>query len=182
MCRDPDLRTTPFGRGRKHYGGAVVPSEINREELQLAEEVSIQGTSAHAKIRNPLGVVALSLITFGIYFLFWYYFVNRELKDFGEAHGTDECGTSPGTSLLAVSFGAFIIVPPFISIYNALKRMNAANRIAGSGDGFDAGLGILLWIFLSPVAVYIYQQNLNKVWESQNGPVTTVVETGADPA
>jgi len=134
----------------------------------LAQTVSIQGTSSSAKIRNPLGVVALSIVTFGIYFLFWYYFVNREMKDFGEAHGTDDCGTSPVTSLLAVSLGAFIIVPPFVSIYKSFKRMNAASRLAGAGDGFDAGLGILLWIFLSPIALYLYQQNLNKVWQPSN--------------
>ena len=134
----------------------------------MAQTVSIQGTSSSAKIRNPLGVVALSIVTFGIYFLFWYYFVNREMKDFGEAHGTDDCGTSPVTSLLAVSLGAFIIVPPFVSIYKSFKRMNAASRLAGAGDGFDAGLGILLWIFLSPIALYLYQQNLNKVWQPSN--------------
>jgi len=140
----------------------------------MAEQVTIQGTSSSAKIRNPLGVVALSLVTFGIYFLFYYYFVNRELKDFGKAHGTDECGTSPGTSLLAITLGAFIIVPPFISIYRSFKRMNEASRLAGSGDGFDAGLGILLWIFISPIALYLYQQNLNKVWETQTGAVAAV--------
>lgn len=134
----------------------------------MAQTVNIQGSSSSAKIRNPLGVVALSLVTFGIYFLFWYYFVNRELKDFGEAHGTEECGTSPGTSLLAVTLGAFILVPPFVSIFNFFKRMNAASRLAGAGDGFDAGLGILLWIFLSPIALYLYQQNLNKVWQPSN--------------
>lgn len=136
----------------------------------MAEEVTIQGTSSSAKIRNPLGVVALGIVTLGIYFWFWYYFVNREMRDFGQAHGTEECGTSPGTSLLAVTFGFIIIVPPFVSIYNAFKRMNASSRISGAGDGFDAGLGILLWIFLSPIAMYLFQQNLNKVWEAQTAP------------
>ena len=54
----------------------------------MAEEVTIPGSSSSAKIRNPLGVVALTFVTLGIYFWFWYYYVNRELKDFGEAHGT----------------------------------------------------------------------------------------------
>jgi hypothetical protein len=67
--------------------------------------------------------------------------------------------------------GAFIIVPPFVSHYKAFKRMNAASRLTGAGDGFDAGLGLLLWIFLSPVAVYLFQMNLNKVWEAQRGAV-----------
>jgi hypothetical protein len=145
----------------------------------MAEEVTIQGAGSSAKIRNPLAVVALGIVTLGIYFFFWYYFVNRELKDFGQAHGTEECGTSPGTSLMAVVFGWIIIVPPFISIYKSFKRMNAASGIAGSGDGFDAGLGILLWIFLSPIAMYLFQQNLNKVWETQSAPAAPAVPVEA---
>jgi hypothetical protein len=140
----------------------------------MAEVVPIQGASSTAKVRNPLGVVALGFVTLGIYFLFWYYFVNREMRDLGEAHGTTECGTSPGTSLLAVTFGALIIVPPFVSIYKSFKRMNEASRLTGAGDGFDAGLGILLWIFLSPIAMYLFQLNLNKVWISQNGATAAV--------
>ncbi len=38
----------------------------------MAEEVTIQGTGSRAKIRNPLAVIALSIVTLGIYFWFWY--------------------------------------------------------------------------------------------------------------
>jgi hypothetical protein len=148
----------------------------------LAQEVTIQGTSSTAKIRHPLGILGLMLITVGIYGFFWYYFVNRELKDFGEAHGTDECGTSPVTSLIAISLGALIIIPPFISIFKSFKRMNAASEISGAGDGFDAGLGLLLWIFISPISIYLYQLNLNKVWETQSSPAAPEVSTATEPA
>ena len=40
----------------------------------MAEKLLITGTPAKAKIRNPLGVVGLTLITFGIYYFFWFYF------------------------------------------------------------------------------------------------------------
>lgn len=147
----------------------------------MAEQLLITGTPAKAKIRNPLGVIGLTLITLGIYYFFWYYFVNREMKDLGESRGTDECGESPGTSVVAITLGAFIIVPAFLSHYNSFKRMNAASRLTGAGDGFDAGLGLLLWVLLSPVAVYLFQMNLNKVWEAQRGAVaaasTAAIET-----
>ena len=110
----------------------------------MAEVVPLSGTQTTVKLRHPLGIIGLMLITLGIYFWFWWYYVNREMRDFGESRGTDECGTSPGTSLLAVTLGAFIIVPPFVSIFKGFKRMNASSALAGSGDGFDAGLG-LLW-------------------------------------
>ena len=130
----------------------------------MAEQVQIPGSQAMGKVRNPLAVVVLAFLTLGIYFLFWYFFVNRELKDVGQAAGTDECGTSPVTSLVAVTLGALIIIPPFFSIYNSFKRLNAAHRLTvGPGEAFDAGLGILLWILLSPVAMYIFQMKMNEV-------------------
>ena len=142
----------------------------------MAEQVQIPGSQAMGKVRNPLAVVALAFLTLGIYFLFWYFFVNRELRDVGQAAGTDECGTSPGTSLVAVTLGALIIIPPFFSIYNSFKRLNAAHKVTvGPGEAFDAGLGILLWILLSPVAMYIFQMKMNEVLVPPRGetPMTS---------
>jgi len=148
----------------------------------MAEEVQIPGTQAGAKVRNPLVVVILALVTLGIYFLFWYFFVNRELRDIGRGAGTEECGTSPGMSLVAVTFGVLIIVPPFVSIYNSFKRLNAAHKLTvGPGEAFDAGLGILLWILLSPVAMYIFQMKMNEVLvppQAEEAAVTPAVQAG----
>lgn len=135
----------------------------------MAEEVQIRNTGEMGKIRNPLGVIGLSFITLGIYGIFWYYFVNKELAAIGRAHNTDECGTSPGTSVLAVTLGAFVIVPAFLSIYNTTKRLSAAERLTGTPQGMEPGLLFILWIFISPVAQYILQSNLNKVLQTQAG-------------
>jgi hypothetical protein len=134
----------------------------------MPEEVQISGTNAVGKIRNPLGVIGLTLITLGIYGIFWYYYTQKELAELGRAHNTEELGTSPGTSVLAVTLGAFIIVPPFVSIYNACKRLDAARRLTGQ-QGMEAGLLFLLWIFISPIGLYMYQSDLNKVLQTQAG-------------
>lgn len=148
----------------------------------MAEQVQIPGTQAVGKVRNPLAVVALAFLTLGIYFFFWYFYVNRELKEVGEAAGTEECGTSPGTSLVAVTLGALLIIPPFFSIYNSFKRLNAAHKLTvGPGEAFDAGLGILLWILLSPVAMYIFQMKMNEVLvppQAEEAAVTPAVQAG----
>jgi hypothetical protein len=135
----------------------------------MAEEVEIRGTGERGKIRNPLGVIGLTLITLGIYSIFWYYFVNKELAQIGRAKNSDECGTSPGTSVLAITLGIFIIVPPFVSIYNTCKRLRAAERLTGTQPGMDPGLLFVIWIFVGPVAQYILQMNMNKVLEQQSG-------------
>src|SRR4051794_12936479 len=135
----------------------------------MAEDVQIQGSNERGKIRNPLGVIGLTIITLGIYSIFWYYFVNKELAQIGRAKNTDECGTSPGTSVLAVTLGSLIIVPAFISIYNTCKRQQAAARLTGTPELMEPGLLFVIWIFVSPVAQYIAQSNENKVLEAQAG-------------
>jgi Domain of unknown function (DUF4234) len=147
----------------------------------MAEEVQISGSSERGKIRNPLGVIGLSFITFGIYYIFWYYYLNKELAELGKAKGSNELGDSPGTSVLAVTLGAFVIVPPFISIYNFAKRLQAAERLTGTEPGMEPGLLLVLWIFISPVAQYIAQSNQNKVLQNQAGGAGAIPAAPAQP-
>jgi drug/metabolite transporter (DMT)-like permease len=135
----------------------------------VAEELQISGSSERGKVRNPLGVIGLTFITLGIYAIFWYYFVNKELAEIGRAKNTDECGTSPGTSVLAITLGALVIVPALVSIYNFCKRLQAAERLTGTQPGMEPGLLFVIWIFVSPVAEYIFQANMNKVLQTQAG-------------
>lgn len=139
----------------------------------MAEPIQIRGSSYPGKIRNPLGVIGLSIITFGIYFAFWYYYVNKELAEIGKAHNSDECGDAPGTSVLAVTLGAFIIVPAFLSIFKFCKRLQAAERLTGAPEGMEPGLLFVLWVFISPVATYMAQSNLNKVLQAQADGVSS---------
>jgi drug/metabolite transporter (DMT)-like permease len=133
----------------------------------MAEPIQIQGSSYMGKIRNPLAVVGLAIITLGIYGIFWYYYANKELAEIGKARGTDECGDSPGTSVLAITLGALVIVPALVSAYRFTKRLQAAERLTGAPEGMEPGLLFLLYIFLAPIAAYIAQSNLNKVLQAQ---------------
>src|SRR2546429_8241529 len=108
----------------------------------MAEEVQISGSNAVGKIRNPLGVVGLTIITLGVYFFIWYYKVNKEMAEMGRARGTDELGTSPATSLMAVLFGWILLfIPPLVSEYKTCDRLNKAERVAGPGG---KGGGVVL--------------------------------------
>ena len=66
----------------------------------MAQELQIAGAGATAKVRSPVAVAILTVVTLGIYLLFWWYFINRELADYGRAKGTAELGDSPGKSTL----------------------------------------------------------------------------------
>ena len=132
----------------------------------MAEEVQIQGAQSTAKIRSVVWVIVLPLITLGIYAFFWWYFIHRELRDYGRAKGTTELGTSPGTSLLAVTLGALIIVPALVSIYNGFKRVQAAQRLAGL-EPLNGWIGLVLFIVFSPALMGYMQSGLNPVWQAQ---------------
>jgi len=87
----------------------------------MAETIAIDGQTFLK--RDPLGVLGLSIITFGIYWFYWYYKINDELRRFER----DET-ISPTRSLMAVLFGWIIIVPPFIALYNTAKHVQAAEQ------------------------------------------------------
>ena len=55
----------------------------------MAESVQIAPAAGSAKMRNPWGVLGFTLITLGVYYVFWWYFINREMRDVGNANGVD---------------------------------------------------------------------------------------------
>lgn len=136
----------------------------------MAEAINIQGTTATAKIRNPVAAFLLVFLTLGIYYLVWYYKINRELRDLGRAAGQEQrLGRSPFTSLMAISFGWLILVPPFVSMYRTLQRIQAAQEISGPKEPLNVWLGYalyLLGLFTLPVEIIYAQSELNRLWRT----------------
>ena len=134
----------------------------------MAEELQIAGTGATAKKRNPLGVVGLGLITIGIYLAFWWYFVNREMRDLGKARGTD-LGQNPGNSVLAVTLGALIIVPAIVSQWRTCDRIQRSQETVGLQNRVSGPIIFILFLLIGPVGWWYAQSELNKVWDAQGG-------------
>jgi hypothetical protein len=135
-----------------------------------APEATIQGGDARVKLRNPVNSAIFDLITFGIYGIYWYYQVNREMADLGRARGTAELGDNPTNSLLALIPGGLIIVPAVISMWNTCNRVLAALRLSGQAQPqFNNVLGFILLLLLAPVGVWYIQSELNKVWQVETG-------------
>jgi hypothetical protein len=147
----------------------------------MAEEIQIRGTGDRAKIRNPLGVVGLSLITIGIYFFFWWYSINREMRDLGRARGRD-LGQSPGNSLLAVALGWIIIVPPIVSEWRTSMRIQQAQETVGVQPTVSGPVIFILLFLIGPVGVWYAQSELNKVWEAERSGGAPQALAGTQPA
>jgi len=135
----------------------------------MAEEVVLAGTGARAKLRNPLGVVGLSIITLGIYYVFWWYFINREMRDFGRARNVD-LGQNPGNSVLAITLGAFIIVPAIVSMWRTSDRIQRTQELAGVDRPTNGPIIFVLLLLLAPVGIWYGQMELNKAWTAQASP------------
>jgi hypothetical protein len=134
-----------------------------------ATEVPIEGGLSTAKVRDPIGVALLDLVTLGIYGFVWYYRVHRELADLGSARGTSELGNSPRKSLLAVMPGFLLVVPLVVSFWNAPQRVEAAQRLTGTVEAqrVNAVLAFILMLIVFPAGAAYMQAQLNKVWAAQ---------------
>jgi hypothetical protein len=129
----------------------------------MAYEVNANG--AIAKVRNPWGVLGLSIITLGIYTVVWYYKVNKEFKEYGAAQGDQELADSnPTNSVLAVTLGALIIVPAIISFVNTVKRAQRVQQLGGV-EPLNGWIVLLLYFVISLAIPPYIQSELNKVWE-----------------
>src|SRR3954447_19728574 len=132
----------------------------------MADESAIANTGERAKLRNPLGVVGLSIITIGIYYAFWWYFINREMRDLGRARNVD-LGQSPGNSVLAVTLGWIIIVPGIVTLWRTSDRIQRTQETAGVPNTVSGPIVFILLFLIGPVGVWYAQNELNKAWRAQ---------------
>ena len=111
------------------------------------------------KIRSPLAVWLLTLVTFGIYLVYWWYMANKEIDDFD-----DEIDITPALSAIAL----FGVITTVITIVRTGGRIGHAQKRAMGEDDTSGWLGLLL-SFVALANVAYYQAKLNKLWESQGG-------------
>ncbi|MSO47422.1 MAG: hypothetical protein EXQ67_04985 [Thermoleophilia bacterium] len=81
--------------------------------------------------------------------MIWWYRSNREVADYGRARGTDELGTSPVKSLLAVTLGGLIIVPAIMSFISTHQRITKAQALTGQTP-ISGGISVLLYLVFAP--------------------------------
>lgn len=140
--------------------GGVVPAQGTTYVAQTTPNV----LNKIGKTRNPWGVWLISLVTFGIYGLWWYYTVNAEVRDYDE-----RIQVQPGVSLCAALFGSFTLgIATLISWAHTGSRIAQAQRFAGRRERCSAVVGVLLGII--GFGMVYYQSQLNKVWDQYGNP------------
>ena len=127
------------------------------------------GTARDVKVRGPVWVALWSLTPYSI---FWFYFTVKDLSEYGKAKGYD-LGQKPVNTLLAVLLGwVLLFVPTIIALYRFVKRVQQAQRLAGTREQLNGWLWLIMTLVgLSFVANGYTQSELNKAWAAEGGPV-----------
>ena len=136
-------------------------------------ENTVQLREGQAKIRNLWVVAVLIVVTFTLYYLYWYYAINRELRDYGRTLDR-RLDISPGWAFMAIFLGWYLIVPPFVSAWRTVKRVQIAEELAGIDPAHRINhvLGFVTFIvgfILFPVEVFYVQVHLNRLWHHVRG-------------
>lgn len=97
--------------------------------------------------RNPLLIIILSALTFGIYFFYWYLSTTNELRK------ATDCAPDP--LLMLLFFLPFLNI--FFFYYYGWKYSRAIHQLTG----YDVMSLLAAWIFFPPVAIYLSQKELN---------------------
>jgi hypothetical protein len=111
------------------------------------------------KKRNSGVVLILSFLTLGIYYIVWYYMINKEIK----LHDSNQ-QFSPGFA----AFALFIPIVNLVSLYNTANRIKIMQKADGSNDLISPGAA-LVWALLFGIGYPIYiQGTLNNHWYEHN--------------
>ena len=152
----------------------------------MAESVAVRGLQV--KIRRPWVAFLLAIVTLGIYYLYWYYVLNRDLNDYGDRleQGENPLRVRAGIALLAITIGALLIIPPFVSVWRTMGRIKRAQERAGVEDRINHVLGFVLFLIaliFFPIEIPYAQSHVNKVWrrEADEGAKRELGMRGAAP-
>jgi hypothetical protein len=114
---------------------------------------------------DPTKVWLLALFTCGIYGWIWYYRLAQELGEWSQG----QIETDPTTSVLAVTIGSCVFVPPWISWAGTLGRVRQAQQMVGLPPKaeFWPWLG---YMFLASYGYKWLQEQLNEIAERAPQP------------
>ncbi|MGB9180301.1 MAG: DUF4234 domain-containing protein [Pyrinomonadaceae bacterium] len=156
------LQTATDARGQQPVDAALpAPSVDNAlQETELAPQVS--GLLATGKRRDPLMVLALSLVTCFIYLVYWWYISGVEIKN---ALGREDLNPTLDTILGVVTCFIYFI---YLAVRYPQLIMELQAK-AGMPRTEIPVVSQVLYILFAPVSAFMIQSELNKIWEFAEG-------------
>jgi quinol-cytochrome oxidoreductase complex cytochrome b subunit len=108
------------------------------------------------KKRSPFGAWLLIFPTLGIYFLVWFYKINKELRSF-----LKDDSIKPG--LLTLS--QIVPIWNYYTVYQTGERIGRAEQSVGLPVTVQPILGLVAGI-VAGLHILYYQSELNKIWDA----------------
>ncbi len=164
---------------------------------------SLNTTTARPKVRSLGVIVILNMATLGLYSIYWWYAINRELMDLGRTREALGLGESPVLSALALGLGGCLLIPYVWTAVTTNRRIERAERLVGTTPGFkpwvavglltvallvalvmagNTGLALVatlaVIVALESGALVYMQIRLNTIWRA----CADVAESGAEAA
>ncbi len=125
----------------------------------MAEQVTIGGQTYVR--RGPLVVLGLTIITLGIYGIYWHWRTNKDASLF-----LQDPSIRAGISLLAVTLGGFLIVPALVSIYRTGERIRRMERRVGVAATISPVLYLLLHLVIGALTAAWGQDHINRAFDA----------------
>jgi hypothetical protein len=131
-------------------------------QMQVTRAGTVEVGEARATIRNPVAMWILTVITLGIVGIFWWYGVNREVRDVSRAFGRP-IGGSPIFMALLFALWPIAWIPAIISLFLGSRWV----RTLEQGVGIEGTTRPILAALLVPVlflqVIYV-QRHANEIW------------------
>ena len=163
----------------------------------MAHDVTIDGLKF--RVRSPMAVAGLTIVTGGLYGLYWYTAANNDtrmyLRDYSIRPGISlfalMLNMVAGASLALVlatdvsawfALGALLAIPSFVSVVRTGRRIVLMQVHAGVDDRTSPGTGLVLFLlfFLAGAGAYL-QAGLNRVWKAAADAVSAPAIEAARP-
>jgi hypothetical protein len=94
-----------------------------------------------------------------------------------------ELGDNPILSVAAITLGALIIVPLFVSFWRTLKRIETSQNLVLGSNNFAVILVFILGLIplVNIIVAPLMQSNLNQVWEAGGRPAGSLEAAPEQP-
>lgn len=133
----------------------------------VTHAMAAHSATSDGKHRSPWAVAGLNLITLGFYSVYWWYAINRELRNLGRQYDAPELEKEPALSALAFATGGCLVIPLVWTAVTTARRIQLAQDLVGTTRFLP------VWVPVALLAAYLL------VHFAGGGSIAALVAIGA---